>query len=140
MQPPPPSSDYPYRLPRIDDAFFQAAIPELQRVDGDAGEGVRGGRRGGGGGGAAGFSAAAAGALSARQDVRRGKRSEKSRNPVQRLKEALGRISAASAFASAPERSMWNPDAAFAASSADQGAFWTRPSPLVVVMRVKGAV
>ncbi len=105
-------------------------MPELIRGDAE-GEGGRAGRRGAGGGAGSappgapsgGGGGGGGGGAPSRQDFRRGRRTEKSRNPSQRLKEALGRITAASAFASAPERSLWNPDAAFAASSADQGAW-----------------
>lgn len=85
------SSDYPYRPPRIDDGFFQAALPP---------------RAG---------ATAAAGFLA----------KDKGRRParvVARLKEALSRVTASSAFAGPPETSVWDPKAALASNSAEARA------------------
>jgi len=48
---------------------------------------------------------------------------EARRSPAQRIKDALARITAPSAFASAPEAPIWNPAAAFAATTPELGAF-----------------
>ena len=97
----PESDSYPYRAPRIDEHTYQAELPPLPgsvvtdaRVD-------------------AGGTAAA----------RKARQRERARTPVQRMKDAISRITAASAFASPPEAPLWNPTLAFAANSPEQSAW-----------------
>lgn len=96
---PPPSGDYPYRAPRIDDGIYQAALPPLR-----------------------GAAADAARADAAPAAARKPKPREKARSQAQRLKEAIARVTAPSAFAGAPETPLWNPVAAFAATTPERGA------------------
>lgn len=54
------------------------------------------------------------------RDAKKAKRGEK-RTPFQRLREIISKINARSAFASPPEQCVWNPTAAFAVTTPEEG-------------------
>jgi hypothetical protein len=140
-QPPPFSSDYPYRPPRVDDVWFQAALPEQVAQPQPPQPPPR--RAGAGAAPAAASSAAAASSSSAatagargsaalraaaqlpplsQREAKRSKKLERGRTPAQRLRDLLARVTAPSALAATPETCLWRPEEAFAHSSPEDVA------------------
>ena len=129
-QPPPFSSDYPYRLPRVDDVWYQAALPELvapRRPALPAASAAPATGRSGGGsalGSRAAQASPSAAALPplSQKDAKRQKKQEKGRTPAQRLRDLLSRVTAPSALASAAESCTWSPEEAFARTTPEEVA------------------
>jgi len=124
LQPPPFSSDYPYRPPRIDDTFYQAVIPEIvtRKPLSSSSKACHGS------GPRSIYSLQTAPPVLVSytapltlKDSRRAKRGEK-RTPAQRLRDIISKINATSAFAAPPEQCIWNPTAAFAVASPEESA------------------